>query len=147
MDIDANYVRWRLDEAGSVFLALSGVTADQMLGQTQYSALAWSMALVKWEFRTPVHEAPNETAVNRMRAAYSWPMLAALQASTDMERQALTTRLLFAKSLTRPDTDRRLIGWRTLKRALDLPRGTMRVLHEDALEHCAAYVRKTMRDG
>lgn len=143
MDIDANYIRFRLNEAGSTFLALSASQASDILQLRAYSALAWSMSLVKWEFRSPAGNTPGEAELLRMRATYSWPMRAALQVYTDIRQQTRMTQLLIAKSLPWPNTDRRLIGWRVLKRELDLPRGTMRVLHQECLEHCAAYVRKT----
>jgi len=110
-EIDADYVVYRLEEAGATLLALPGTgystrlrTSSLDIVQTALEAYGWGEARI----RPPV---PSAERITRMDEALSWIPLIPL------DRYVLR-RVVGARSLVHPITDRHLFAWRRLGKAL-----------------------------
>jgi hypothetical protein len=110
-EIDADYVVYRLEEAGATLLALPGTgystrlrTSSLEIVRTALEAYGWTEARV----RPPV---PSAEKITRMDEAMSWIPLIPL------DRYVLR-RVVGARSLVHPITDRHLFPWRRLGNAL-----------------------------
>ncbi|HVZ06825.1 DUF6362 family protein [Rhodopila sp.] len=109
--IDADFIIYRLEEAGATLLALpSGGystrlrTSSLEIVRTALEAYGWSDARI----RPPV---PSADKIDRMDEAMSWLSL------IPIDRYVLR-RVVGARSLVNPLTDRHLYPWRRLGKAL-----------------------------
>ena len=109
--IDADYIIYRLEEAGATLLALPGTgwttqlrTSSLDIVRTALDAYGWSEARI----RPPV---PSADKITRMDEAMGWIPLIPL------DRYVLR-RVVGARSLVHPVTDRHLFPWRRLGQAL-----------------------------
>lgn len=110
-EIDADFVVYRLEEAGATLLALPGTgwttklrTSSLEIVRTALETYGWSDA----EIRPAV---PSAEKITRMDEALSWIPLIPL------DRYVLR-RVVGARSLVHPITDRHLFPWRRLGKAL-----------------------------
>ena len=110
-EIDSDYVVYRLEEAGATLLALPGTgystrlrTSSLEIVRTALEAYGWTEARV----RPPV---PSAEKITRMDEAMGWIPLIPL------DRYVLR-RVVGARSLVHPITDRHLFPWRRLGNAL-----------------------------
>ncbi len=110
-EIDADYVVYRLEEAGATLLALPGTgwttqlrTSSLEIVRTALEAYGWGEARI----RPPV---PSAEKITRMDEALGWIPLIPL------DRYVLR-RVVGARSLVHPVTDRHLFPWRRLGKAL-----------------------------
>jgi hypothetical protein len=109
--IDADYVIYRLEEAGATLLALPNTgwstrlrSSSLEIVRTALEAYGWSEARI----RPPV---PSAERITRMDEAMSWiPLI-------PPDRYVLR-RVVGARSLVHPVTDRHLFPWRRLGKAL-----------------------------
>lgn len=109
--IDADFVVYRLEEAGATLLALPGTgwttrlrTSSLEIVRTALEAYGWTEARV----RPPV---PSAVKITRMDEALGWIPLIPL------DRYVLR-RVVGARSLVHPITDRHLFAWRRLGTAM-----------------------------
>ncbi len=109
--IDADYVIYRLEEAGATLLALPGTgwttrlrTSSLEIVRTALEAYGWSEARIR-------PSTPSAEKITRMDEALSWIPLIPL------DRYVLR-RVVGARSLVHPITDRHLFPWRRLGKAL-----------------------------
>jgi Domain of unknown function (DUF6362) len=109
--IDADFIIYRLEEAGATLLALpsSGYstqlrTSSLEIVRTSLEAYGWSEARVR-------PAVPSAERIDRMDEAMGWISLIPL------DRYVLR-RVVGARSLVHPITDRHLYPWRRLGRAL-----------------------------
>jgi hypothetical protein len=110
-DIDADFVIYRLEEAGATLLALPGTgystrlrTSSLEIVQTALDAYGWSDAAIR-------PAVPSAEKITRMDEALSWiPLI-------PVDRYVLR-RVVGARSLVHPVTDRHLFAWRRLGKAL-----------------------------
>ena len=109
--IDADYIIYRLEEAGATLLALPGTgwttqlrTSSLDIVRTALDAYGWGEARI----RPPV---PSAEKITRMDEAMGWIPLIPL------DRYVLR-RVVGARSLVHPVTDRHLFPWRRLGKAL-----------------------------
>lgn len=109
--IDADYVIYRLEEAGATLLALPGTgwstrlrTSSLEIVRTALEAYGWNEARVR-------PAVPSAEKITRMDEAMSWIPLIPL------DRYVLR-RVVGARSLVHPITDRHLFPWRRLGKAL-----------------------------
>ena len=109
--IDADYIVYRLEEAGATLLALPGTgwttqlrTSSLEIVRTALEAYGWGEARI----RPPV---PSAEKITRMDEAMGWIPLIPL------DRYVLR-RVVGARSLVHPVTDRHLFPWRRLGKAL-----------------------------
>ena len=110
-EIDADYVVYRLEEAGATLLALPGTgwstrlrTSSLEIVRTSLEAYGWTEARI----RPPV---PSAEKITRMDEAMSWIPLIPLD-------KYVLRRVVGARSLVHPITDRHLFPWRRLGKAL-----------------------------
>src|SRR4051794_37454642 len=110
-DIDADYVVYRLEEAGATLLALPGTgwstrlrTSSLEIVRTALEAYGWTEARIR-------PAVPSAEKITRMDEAMSWIPLIPL------DRYVLR-RIVGARSLVHPVTDRHLFPWRRLGAAL-----------------------------
>lgn len=110
-DIDADFVVYRLEEAGATLLALPGTgyttrlrTSSLEIVQTALEAYGWSEARIR-------PAVPSAEKITRMDEAMTWiPLI-------PVDRYVLR-RVVGARSLVHPITDRHLFPWRRLGKAL-----------------------------
>lgn len=109
--IDADFVIYRLEEAGATLLALPGSgwstrlrTSSLEIVRSAMESYGWSEAVV----RPPV---PSAEKITRMDEALGWISL------IPQDRYVLR-RVVGARSLVHPVTDRYLFPWRRLGKAL-----------------------------
>lgn len=110
-EIDADYVVYRLEEAGATLLALPGTgystrlrTSSLEIVRTALEAYGWAEARIRPAI-------PSAEKITRMDEAMSWIPLIPL------DRYVLR-RVVGARSLVHPITDRHLFPWRRLGKAL-----------------------------
>ena len=110
-EIDADYVIYRLEEAGATLLALPDTgwstrlrTSSLEIVRTALEAYGWGEARI----RPPV---PPAEKITRMDEAMGWVTL------IPPDRYVLR-RVVGARSLVHPITDRHLFPWRRLGKAL-----------------------------
>ena len=105
--IDASYVIYRLEEAGSTLLALPHTGYSTKLRRTQLDVVqdaADAFGSVPGRIRPPI---PSASRITRMDEAYGWlPLI-------PRERYVLR-RIVGARSLVSPVTERHLFSWRRL---------------------------------
>lgn len=110
-EVDADYVVYRLEEAGATLLALPGTgwttrlrTSSLEIVRTALDAYGWTEARIR-------PSVPSAERITRMDEALSWIPLIPL------DRYVLR-RVVGARSLVHPITDRHLFPWRRLGKAL-----------------------------
>jgi Domain of unknown function (DUF6362) len=110
-EVDADYVVYRLEEAGATLLALPGTgystrlrTSSLEIVRTALDAYGWTEAQIR-------PSVPSAEKITRMDEAMSWIPLIPL------DRYVLR-RVVGARSLVHPITDRHLFPWRRLGKAL-----------------------------
>jgi hypothetical protein len=110
-EIDADFVVYRQEEAGATLLALPGTgwstrmrSSSLEIVRTALEAYGWSEARI----RPPV---PSAEKITRMDEAMAWIPLIPLD-------QYVIRRVVGARSLVHPITDRHLFPWRRLGKAL-----------------------------
>jgi hypothetical protein len=110
-EIDADFVIYRLEEAGATLLALPGTgystrlrTSSLEIVRTALEAYGWTEARIR-------PAVPSAEKITRMDEAMSWiPLI-------PVDRYVLR-RVVGARSLVHPVTDRHLYAWRRLGKAL-----------------------------
>ncbi len=110
-DIDADFVIYRLEEAGATLLALPGTGYSTRLRSSSLEIVRTALESYGWSdarIRPPV---PSADKISRMDEAMSWIPLIPL------DRYVLR-RVVGARSLVHPVTDRHLFPWRRLGKAL-----------------------------
>jgi len=110
-EIDTDYIVYRLEEAGATLLALPGTgwstrlrSSSQEIVRTALEAYGWTDARIR-------PAVPSAEKITRMDEAMSWIPLIPL------DRYVLR-RVVGARSLVHPITDRHLFPWRRLGKAL-----------------------------
>jgi hypothetical protein len=105
--LDADYVIYRLEEAGATLLALPGTGWSTRLRSSSIELVRTALEAYGWE-TAPVRPAvPSADKIDRMDEAMAWmPMI-------PQDRYVLR-RVVGARSLVHPITDRHLFPWRRL---------------------------------
>lgn len=109
--VDADFVIYRLEEAGSTLLALPGTGWSTRLRSSSIEIVRTALESYGWtetRIRPPV---PSSDRISRMDEALAWIPLIPL------DRYVLR-RIVGARSLVHPITDRHLFPWRRLGAAL-----------------------------
>jgi hypothetical protein len=105
--LDADYVIYRLEEAGATLLALPGTGWSTRLRTSSLELVRTALEAYGWE-SAPIRPAvPSADKIDRMDEAMAWiPMI-------PQDRYVLR-RVVGARSLVHPITDRHLFPWRRL---------------------------------
>ena len=109
--IDADFVVYRLEEAGATLLAMPGTGWTTRMRSSSLEIVRTALETYGWtesRIRPPV---PSSAKITRMDEAMAWIPLIPL------DRYVLR-RVVGARSLVHPITDRHLFAWRRLGSAL-----------------------------
>ncbi len=105
--IDADYAIYRLEEAGATLLALPGTGWSTRLRTSSLDIVRSALEAYGWE-KAPVKPAvPSSAKIDRMDEALAW-------LSHIPEDRYVLRRVVGARSLVHPVTDRHLFTWRRL---------------------------------
>jgi hypothetical protein len=133
--IDANFVICRLEEAGATLLALPGSgwttrlrTSSIEIVRTAIEAYGWTATRI----RPPV---PSSDKISRMDEALGWIGVIPL------DRYVLR-RIVGARSLVHPITDRHLFPWRRLGAALGADHKAVQRWHAQAIAMIVAALHR-----
>ena len=126
-EIDADFVVYRLEEAGATVLALPGTgwstrmrSSSIEIVRTAMDSYGWSAARI----RPPV---PSSEKISRMDEAMAWLTL------IPQEKYVLR-RVAGARSLVHPITDRHLFPWRRLGAALGADHKAVQRWHAQGID-------------
>lgn len=134
-EIDADFVVYRLEEAGATLLAIPGSgystrlrTSSLDIVRTALEAYGWAGA----EVRPPV---PSAERITRMDEALCWiPLI-------PIDRYVLR-RVVGARSLVHPVTDRHLFPWRRLGKALGADHKAVQRWHAQGISLIVAALKQ-----
>jgi hypothetical protein len=110
-EIDADYVVFRLEEAGATLLALPGTGYSTRLRSSSLEIVQTALEAYGWSDAPIRPSVPSAEKITRMDEAMSWIPLIPL------DRHVLR-RVVGARSLVHPISDRHLFPWRRLAKAL-----------------------------
>jgi hypothetical protein len=135
-EIDADYVIFRLEEAGATLLALPGTgystrlrTSALDIVRTALEAYGWSEAAIRPAI-------PSAERITRMDEAMAWiPLI-------PIDRYVLR-RIVGARSLVHPISDRHLFPWRRLGKALGADHKAIQRWHAQGI----AIIVKALQGG
>jgi hypothetical protein len=109
--IDADYVVYRLEEAGATLLALPGTGWSTRLRSSKLDIVHTALEAYGWTAAKIRPAVPSSEKITRMDVALGWIPLIPL------DRYVLR-RVVGARSLVHPLSDRHLYPWRRLGAAL-----------------------------
>ncbi len=109
--IDADYVVYRLEEAGATLLALPGTGWSTRMRGSSLDIVNTAMDAYGWSDAKVRPSVPSAEKISRMDEAMGWISL--IQSDRYVVR-----RVVGARSLVHPITDRHLFPWRRLGKAL-----------------------------
>jgi hypothetical protein len=110
-DIDADFVIYRLEEAGATLLALPNTGWSTRLRSSSLEIVRTALESYGWSEARIRPLVPSAEKITRMDEAMSWIPLIPL------DRYVLR-RVVGARSLVHPITDRHLFPWRRMGKAL-----------------------------
>ncbi len=105
--LDATYVTWRLEEAGATLLALPGTGWSPRLRTSSLEIVRTAIESYGWTDQRVRPPVPQAAEISRMDEAMGWISLIPL------DRYVLR-RIVGARSLVHPVTERHLFPWRRL---------------------------------
>jgi hypothetical protein len=108
---DADYVVFRLEEAGATLLALPGTGWSTRIRSSSIEIVRTALEAYGWEAAQIRPAVPSAGKIDRMDEAMAWISL------IPQDRYVLR-RVVGARSLVHPITDRHLYSWRRLGVAL-----------------------------
>jgi hypothetical protein len=109
--IDADYVVYRLEEAGATLLALPGTGWSTRLRSSSLEIVRTALEAYGWGDAQIRPAVPSAEKITRMDEALGWIPLIPLD-------RYMLRRVVGARSLVHPLTDRHLYTWRRLGAAL-----------------------------
>lgn len=125
-EIDAAYVTWRLEEAGATLLALPSSGWSTRLRSSSLDIVRSAAESYGWtegRLRPPV---PSAAKITRMDEALGWI------AHIPLERYVLR-RIVGARSLVHPLSDRHLFPWRRLGAVLGADHKAVQRWHKEGI--------------
>jgi len=105
--IDAQYVTWRLEEAGRALLALPHTGHSTRLRTSSLDIVRTAMEAYGWGEKRVRPPVPSAAQITRMDEAYAWLQMIP-------QEKFVLRRIVGARSLVNPLTDRHLFPWRRL---------------------------------
>jgi hypothetical protein len=134
-EIDADFVIYRLEEAGATLLALPGSGWSTRLRSSAIDIVRTSLESYGWS-ETRIRPAiPSSEKITRMDEAMGWLSL------IPQERYVLR-RVVGARSLVHPITDRHLFPWRRLGAALGADHKAVQRWHAQGIDIIAMALRQ-----
>ena len=133
-DIDADYIVYRLEEAGATALALPGSGWTTRLRSSSIEIVRTALEGYGWSGAKLRPPAPSAEKVTRMDEAMGWLAL------IPQERYVLR-RVVGARSLVHPITDRHLYPWRRLGAAMGADHKAVQRWHAQGIAAILAGLR------
>jgi hypothetical protein len=109
--VDVDYVVYRLEEAGATLLALPGTGWSTRMRSSSIEIVRTALEAYGWEAARIRPAVPSSDKIDRMEEAMGWILC------IPQDRYVLR-RVVGARSLVHPITDRHLYPWRRLGAAL-----------------------------
>jgi hypothetical protein len=137
-DIDAAFIIYRLEEAGATLLALPGTGYSTKLRVSQLDVVQEAQISYGWQagrIRPPV---PSASRITRMDEALGWISL------IPKDRYVLR-RIVGARSLVSPVTERHLYSWRRLGGVLGADHKAVQRWHGQGIDMLVAAVGALQR--
>jgi Domain of unknown function (DUF6362) len=125
--VDADFVIYRLEEAGSTLLALPGTGWTTKLRTSSIEIVRTALENYGWTEARIRPPTPSAEKITRMDEAMGWIGVIPL------DRYVLR-RIVGARSLVHPVTDRHLFPWRRLAAALGADHKAVKRWHVQAIE-------------
>ena len=132
--VDADYVIYRLEEAGATLLALSGTGWSTRMRSSSLEIVRTALEAYGWEPARIRPAVPSADKIDRMDQAMAWISL------IPQDRYVLR-RIVGARSLVHPITDRHLYPWRRLGCALGADHKAVQRWHAQGI----AMIVRTLR--
>jgi hypothetical protein len=133
-EIDADFVVYRLEEAGATLLALPGTGWSTKLRSSSLEIVRTALEAYGWSEARIRPSVPSAEKITRMDEAMSWIPLIPL------DRYVLR-RVVGARSLVHPITDRHLFPWRRLGKALGADHKAIQRWHAQGIGLIVAALR------
>ncbi len=124
--IDAKFVTWRLEEAGAALLALPQTGWSTRLRTSNLDVVRAAVDSYDWGEKPVRPPVPSASAITRMDEAMDWIQFIPL------DRYVLR-RIVGARSLVNPLTDRHLFPWRRLAAALGADHKAVQRWHAEGI--------------
>jgi len=124
--LDATYVTWRLEEAGATLLALPGTGWSTRLRTSSLEIVRTAIESYGWTEQRVRPPVPQAAAITRMDEAMGWISL------IPIDRYVLR-RIVGARSLVHPITERYLFPWRRLGAALGADHKAVQRWHAEGI--------------
>ena len=126
LPIDAQYVVYRLEEAGATLLALPGTGYSTKLRTSTLDIVRTALENYGWSDKRVRPPVPSAARITRMDEALGWIPLIPL------DRYVLR-RIVGARSLVSPTTERHLFPWRRLATAIGADHKAVQRWHAQAI--------------
>jgi len=133
--VDADYVVYRLEEAGATLLALPGTGWTTRLKTSSIEIVRTALEAYGWDAARVRPAVPSADKIDRMDEAMAWIPLIAI------DRYVLR-RVVGARSLVHPVTDRHLYSWRRLGGALGADHKAVQRWHAQGIQMIVAALRQ-----
>jgi hypothetical protein len=133
-EIDADYVVYRLEEAGATLLALPGTGWSTRLRTSSLEIVRTALESYGWTEARIRPAVPSAEKITRMDEALSWLSLIP-------QDKYVLRRVVGARSLVHPITDRHLFPWRRLGAALGADHKAIQRWHAQGIALIVAALR------
>lgn len=133
--VDAKYVIYRLEEAGSTLLALPGTGWTTRLRTSSIEIVRTALESYGWSETRIRPAVPSAEKISRMDEAMGWIGIIPL------DRYVLR-RIVGARSLVHPVTERHLFPWRRLAAALGADHKAVQRWHSQAIDLIVAALNR-----
>lgn len=137
--IDSDLVIYRLEEAGCTLLALPDRGWTTRLRTSRLDTLAEAVTGSGWDERRIRPALPSAERITRMDEALGWITLIPL------ERHVLR-RIVGARALVSPTTERHLFSWRRLGEALGADHKAVQRWHAEGIDLIVRALSRTLPD-
>lgn len=129
--VDAAYVICRLEEAGATLLALPGSGWSTRVRSSSIEIVRTALEAYGWGAARIRPAVPSADRIDRMDEAMAW--IALIQ-----DTRFVLRRVVGARSLVHPVTDRHLYSWRRLGAALGADHKAVQRWHAQGIEMIVA---------
>jgi hypothetical protein len=134
--LDADYVIYRLEEAGATLLALPGTGWTTRLRTSSLEIVRTALEAYGWEAARIRPAVPSANKIDRMDEAMAWiPLIS--------NNRYVLRRVVGARSLVHPITDRHLYSWRRLGVALGADHKAVQRWHAQGIMMIVAALHQT----
>lgn len=134
--LDADFVIYRLEEAGATLLALPGTGWSTRVRSSSIEIIRSALEAYGWDAGRIRPAVPSAEKIDRMDEAMAW--IALIQ-----DTRYVLRRVVGARSLVHPVTDRHLYSWRRLGAALGADHKAVQRWHAQGIAMIVAALHQT----